>query len=690
MNNVSVATELCGEQPALMDPTIDCSLCTLGWPMASGYVFLEFYGPRCKTYWCTFDGTNYDCERALNPPAGTQSGPYENDTLCTLACGPNGDPYWCFNGSCVQSPTKPDPSASGPFATFANCRTNCDDTEATRNTSYWLNSIFSAAYGKLKCYNPGDNTEPNAGVWAADIYAGNYKARATVAPVNPTTISVSISISVMNQLSVWEGYMTFATTITESSTTSSGPPWRTRLYESGFISVTPTYPGGIGDPVELAKITVSLTGMREGCGARDDLEPVCGMWDGSGWFTCFRSHIESATQPGVMSQMGLRYDPAGMIYATCEYLYWDGATWQMTNNTNPTFITDFRVVGVPGEGTTDPQQIQLDETNTIMAKVIGNGPLYICHYDGTTWECVLATIEQATHPHIHKGVFPLHNVTIYLYSLKFPSAEILPPECSPTYQTPWWCVDNNCVQTMIEPVGATSGPYATEALCIPICEEAPSPEGDYWCLYGNCVQSPTQPDPAATGPYTSPGQCVTNCPGPAEMVWRCTDVGCGTLSRSGAIMGGYTYYLTEAACNEACPIEFYCVENVCQQYAVGSPPASFSSGPFITIGDCYIECDTGEGWYCVSGVCGFYSSRPFGAIGPRYDSYFLCQPDCALSVEGTFQAYASPVAVNYTIENKTKPKEKKQDGQIDIKRLKDRFRLPCIHRGQVVPNSGFT
>ena len=766
-----------------MDPNIDCSLCTLGWPMASGYVFLNFYGPRCNRYWCTYDGTDYNCDRSSNPPAGTESGPYETDTACTLACGATSDPYWCWNGSCVRSATKPGDDATGPFATFGLCRGLCDDTEATREISYWLGTVFLGAYGKLKCYNPGDNAEPNAGTWAADIYAGNYRARVTISPASTTTIDVSVSISVLNEQSVWQGYMSFSTTMTESATTSSGPPWRTRSYQSGYINVAGAYAGGIGDPVELATITVSLTGMREGCGSRDDLEPVCGMWDGTGWFTCFRAHIESATQPGVLAQMGLRNQPAGLLYATCEYLYWDGASWQMTNNTNPSFITDFRVVGVPGEATNDPQQIQLlDDTNTIMAKKIGTGPIYICHYDGATWECVAATIEQAGHPHIHKGIFPTHNVTIYLYSLKFPSASILPEECAPTYETPWWCVDGVCVQTMIEPVGATSGPYATEALCTPVCEETPPEEpywcwngvclqnptqpdpsatgpyatlalcnascseedaqwwcvdgvcvqsaippfgyslgpfaseaicnasscgetieNGYWCLYGNCVQSTTQPDPAATGPYATSGECASACPGPAEMVWRCTDAGCGTLARSGAIMGGYTYYLTEAECELACPVQYWCVEQVpgtdaCEQWWTGSGPATYTAGPFTTLNDCYNECDTGPGWYCVGGTCGSYPSRPPGATGPRTNSYFECVPICFV-----FEPVLGTIPKNVEIASQSgglvqdqpivayggrQAKVNKLVKRITENQMK-RFKLPCIHRGERVA-SGFT
>lgn len=642
--SVNVATEVCDEGTSLIPVNIDCSLCNMGFPQAGGTLGLTFFGPYC-------------------------------------------------------------------------------DNNTYPNPSVWLRPEMKM-FG-WKCPDPGLNAEPDPNTWRAigefdgvvhdNTCYRKYRVIATLTALAPSKIFVSVTVQTLvqnqNGTASWVAYTSFGEQLTEIYNANTSV-YRVRNFNSpNFLPITVTEDGGKGDPVSYAKITVIMLSMRTGCDGFDNGPPTCGFWNGSRWLTCLQAFVKTRTDTTIrgFGQLGFRTancGSPGSAYCECDEFTLTGIAPNtgnaFYNNTND-FFTDYGVLGIAGgvEAVGTVQQIQFGRVgDSVMGGIVNiavkliNNVIYCCTNDGSGWVCGNTTVVQNNSPHILLYQPNGKDYDVLLYAMQFPNPNILSEDCSssgqippPSENDPYWCVNGECVQSFLQPVNAQSGPYLTIEECEIYCVAEETP---YWCLYGNCVQSPTQPDPAATGPYTSPGQCVTNCPGPAEMVWRCTDAGCGTLSRSGAIMGGYTYYLTEAACNEACPIEFYCVENVCQQYAVGSPPASFSSGPFITIGDCYIECDTGEGWYCVSGVCGFYSSRPFGAIGPRYDSYFLCQPDCTSPVEGTFQAYASPVAVNYTIENKTKPKEKKQDGQIDIKRLKDRFRLPCIHRGQVVPNSGFT
>jgi hypothetical protein len=173
------------------------------------------------------------------------------------------------------------------------------------------------------------------------------------------------------------------------------------------------------------------------------------------------------------------------------------------------------------------------------------------------------------------------------------------------------------------------------------------------------------------------------------MVWYCSDYGCATITRSSAIMNGYTYYLTEAACDPACPTQFWCVDFGCFEYWTGYTPTSPSAGPFANIEDCYTECSTGAGWYCLSGTCGYYTDRPPGATGPRSSSYLECQPNCFVleGFEGTMPpqeeelsqvvAYGGrPVSSNKLIKNITNEQMK-------------RIKLPCIYRGERLA-SGFT
>ncbi len=182
------------------------------------------------------------------------------------------------------------------------------------------------------------------------------------------------------------------------------------------------------------------------------------------------------------------------------------------------------------------------------------------------------------------------------------------------------------------------------------------------------------------------------------MVWRCTDNGCGTITRSGAIMSGYTYYLTEAACNAACPTQFWCVEDACAEYWTGYTPVSYSAGPFITIDSCYEECDTGPGWYCLDGVCGSYPARPPGAVGPRHDSYAECVPECFVlepvlgsipkNVEIASQSGGLVQDQPIVAYGGRQAKVNKLVKRITENQMK-RFKLPCIHRGERVA-SGFT
>jgi hypothetical protein len=165
------------------------------------------------------------------------------------------------------------------------------------------------------------------------------------------------------------------------------------------------------------------------------------------------------------------------------------------------------------------------------------------------------------------------------------------------------------------------------------------------------------------------------------MVYVCTDVGCGTIAKSGAIMGGYTYYNTIAECQAACPVQYWCVDNSCVAYWVGYTPSGSPAGPFATINLCYDECDTGPGYYCLGGVCGYYASRPPGATGPRANTYAECVPNCFV-LDGPVLGQAYEV----------KPVQEQKKPPV-VRRFSDkqmeRIRIPCIHRGEKI-ESGFT
>lgn len=333
---------------------------------------------------------------------------------------------------------------------------------------------------------------------------------------------------------------------------------------------------------------------------------------------------------------------------------------------------------------------------------------------------------------------------MWLYCLNFPNDNILPEECSsggdyptPGPSDPYWCTVEGCVQSPLQPANAIGGPYATSVICEEECADIPPPEppywcveevcvqsstppagytggpyvnlaacqaaeceptpvGDFWCLFGDCVQSVTSPDPSATGPYATSELCEASCEGPPEMVWHCGfDSGCALISKAEAIILGYTYYATEAECQAECDVAYWCMPDPdgCSPYYGGYIPPTALGGPYATIELCYESCDNGPGWYCVDGTCGFYPSRPVGATGAKHATYLDCVPECFV-----FEGIQPVATFQQPLEAPAQSKQTKQPKQtaaprrstIDGKKLAARYKLPCVHRGDPIPNSGFT
>jgi len=677
--NQNVAQNVCGPLPVTIPVNIDCSLCAIGFPQAGGMIGINFFGPRCI--------------------AGADPSPS----------------YWLgFNTKMAQW----------------KCPNPGQDAEPEPNT--WVATGFFGGASSGGCSN-------------------QYRFDATLVALNSSQISISVSVKVLAQTAgvwSWQSYMSWSETLTEIVNADT-TRYRGRAFASpDFISVTPSSVGGTGDPVSFVKTIVGLTSMRSGCGSVNNAVPdVCGFWDGTQWLSCLRGMVLSTGSTTIRG-----FTQFGFNTPTCNTLDSCGCDRIILSSVSPpvgtcvynsnAFATTYGVLGLPGgvESVGAIQQVQYAPAVAginIIVKQVNGGTIYICTNDnGAGWVISAATVSQAKGPRILTA--SRTGFDVYLYSLNFPNDNLLADSCStggqyPTpgagdpywctpsgcvqsplqpadayggpYSTsgacatacagltppnpPYWCVSQVCVQSSTPPEGYTGGPYASLALCqAASCEPAP-PSGDYWCLYGNCVQSATQPDSSATGPYASAAICAENCTGPVQMVWRCTDNGCGTLTRSGAIMSGYTYYLTESACNLSCPTQFWCIDNTCAEFWTGYTPTSYSAGPFSTLEGCYSECDTGAGWYCLSGTCGSYPSRPPGATGPRSGSYLECQPNCFVleGFEGTMPpqeeepipvvAYGGkPVASSGLVKHITN-------------KQMERIKLPCIHRGERLA-SGFT
>ena len=624
----NVATNVCGDLPDTIPVNIDCSLCNIGFPQAGGSIGISFFGPRCT---------------------------------------PNTDPspsYWLGFETKMAQWKCPNPG---------------EDNEPAANT--WVATGFFGGATRDGCTN---QYRFDATLNAID--ANHVSVSVVVRVLAPTTGGWS-----------WQSYMSFSATLTEIVNADT-TRYRGRNFSTpDFISVTPGSVGGVGDPVSFVKMTIGMQSMRCGCGSFGYGLPVCGFWDGTQWLTCLRGVIRSNSTYNVreFTQLGFNTAGCGGVssggYCLCDSFTLASTSPPSTSpsmptyNADPQFILDYGVIGLPGgiEAVGALQQIQISAGSEagiqLVVKQVNGGTIYICTNDnGAGWICTAAVVSQAKGPRILTATRATFD--IWLYTLNFPNDNLLPTECSgggdypvPSPSDPYWCTVAGCVQSPLQPANSLAGPYATSMLCAAACsgiippadpwwcvgttcvQSATPPEGyssgpyddssacsavcnpptgTYWCLYGNCVVSATSPDASATGPYTTPEACAPACPGPAQMVWVCTNSGCGTTARSSAIMSGTTYYLTESACQAACPIEFYCNEIegsvACFQYAVAHPPASYLSGPYATIDNCYDGCDTGPGWYCLGGICGNYSARPVGAYGPRHTSYFNCQSNCVV------------------------------------------------------------
>lgn len=674
---VNVATDTCGDLAPTIPPFLDCSLCGLGWPQASGIIDFRLYrDPACP---------------------GNESG-ILNDYS-----------YW-HNGAYL------------PGSFQLQCANAGDNAEP--NPNQWVVN---------KNYNWGSL----------------YKMYCTVTVASLTSVTVTGTIYWLSNIdNQWKTWVTFSQTVTENNPSGNTDPRRPRAFFSTRIPITPAGQySGRGDITHIA-FALATYPQISGCGG--ELCSMYDGTHYYSCFRAeiIDSGIPpQIRQIGKNTIPCGSQDPYGSWYTDCEC---DQITLKASGqhetavNGRPGYAADYGFIGADNPAVNPyanpPYDVvqQIQGTGNLVIKKIGNGPMFIATRLQNTdpYTIVIPTLVQSTSPTIHLASFgsPAWRV-VRLYSLAFPNDEILPQACADAIQTlpstpeggwwwcmqddtcvnspvqpfgsvggpystlgncqsscgdqpvlQYWCVDNVCVQSLNQPEGSTSGPYGTLASCQEFCEVAPG-EGNYWCLYGNCVQSATSPHATATGPYATSEACAASCSGPAVMVWRCTDNGCGTLTKSGAIMSGYTYYDTEAQCISACPTQYWCVDNSCFQYSTAYTPPSYSAGPFSTLAQCNAECDTGPGWYCVNGTCGYYSSRPPTANGPRYTTSFDCQANCTIIEE---QMMSINPAEQMAIDAAQSPASGKVDNS--QRELVKRFKLPCVNRGSRINNgkSGFT
>lgn len=411
--------------------------------MAGGYVSVEFYGPCCDI---GIEGRGAECVWTSN---GSQWTKVSQAGDCLSGCG-------------CPTPTT-SPSEASNAVTY--CRLPVP--------SYWLPSETGRIQFTLKCENPGLDAEPNPARWIAEgtmrgveiedpadftkPFGNMYKVRIAVNAIDFNTISVSGVMWWLDHTKTWKGYTSGLNATLTEIPTSYMPPFRQRNFRSDFIPVTTALGGGQGDPVSYVRLTVVMIPIRAGCGTLDNSVPKCGMWDTVGWHSCFRAHIEGNQtgaldgyfpKVGQLYQLGLDGSPCGggsnpnfEKYCACDVIN-NGATANShtcENNADPSFLQSYAVIGAAGE--TDPysrQQIQISNSyGGICVKNVNNGPITIGYLNSTNvWEVAVPTTVRSSSPHIFKAIFS--EVTVWLYSMRFPNPDILPEQC-PTTVTGYDC-----------------------------------------------------------------------------------------------------------------------------------------------------------------------------------------------------------------------------------------------------------
>lgn len=417
----NVASNVCGPLPSTVPVNIDCSLCAIGFPQAGGTIGISFYGPIC-------------------PPSTTPS------------------------------------------------------------PSYWLG--YAPKYAPFRCPNLGEDTELDPNTWVAEAPFGGitsgscvnqYKFRAVLVALNETQITVSVTVYVLAPTTggnYWAYYLGWSETLTEIVNLDT-TRYRGRAFASPtYKPVTPSSLGGIGDPVSYAKMIVGLQSMRLGCGSKAYALPACGFWNGTRWITCLRAEIQSIGNTNIREFAQLGFETAGCggvgsPYCLCDRFILTSVSPPtaaiVEKNSDPQFITDYGVLGIAGavESVGVEQQVQIAPGTAcgiqVVAKAIG-GIIYICTNDnGAGWVCSTAVQARANSPHILTATRLTFDV--FLYSMQFPNPEILAESCGdggaypePDPETdPWWCTPEGCVQSRLQPTGATDGPYASFVLCSENC-----------------------------------------------------------------------------------------------------------------------------------------------------------------------------------------------------------------------------
>jgi hypothetical protein len=494
-NKVTVGTDICGDLAPLVPTSLDCSMCTIGFPQFGGRVGISFY-------------TNNFCPTtALEPsPSIWLNGMYPS--FAQLRCkqpGVNAEPDpGLFIGEGYFSSidyTNPQTgrSAAHQFKWRVEMRPtdhfNVDialDVYVLGPGAVW-HTYAHAGFGATEILGPNDNVNlpyrtrrfiPQTGTaftnWKGETTAYPPAASPAKGDVYTTQWSVAGGGNLPSppfpagtpagMAFVWNG-TSWATAgyatrwDYEGVRASDGQSYSTRRFIP--IATSSTY-AGVGDGIWWLSMIIGTESLREGCGGGGNAFPVCGMWSpltgdsqGAAWHTCFRAFLHPTAESSEKiypMQLGIDQTDCGKRFlvddGTVQYGPFCGCDkvvrkpwgWEsLKNNDIPCYYPEVVSIGVPGEATGQLQEIQTNGTGNIVIKQIDGGPLYACHGIATgvgangcstmNWEIVqVQEVMRTGSPYIYRVVFPTHGVTMYLHSLRFPSDPIMPDACTQVSQ----------------------------------------------------------------------------------------------------------------------------------------------------------------------------------------------------------------------------------------------------------------